>query len=805
MTQVTVLDQDVRATEEFLKRLIGERFPDVDVEDGSAFRDILIKAHAYIVAYVRQEIQTVRLTRNPKFFGLLDDVSRDEAITDYLSRFFLAPGGGTYARGVITLHFRTNDPVTLYGQTRFYKTQSLIYRIDGDGTDVILDANSLTPYVALTGEIVDYRVRVPVVAELPGAVYTIDPGLFSAATRMPSTFIYAENEDRFSTADDGETPTELLARANDALSTRDLNSTPAIKNTMRTLYRNITDIEVVGYGEPEMIRDMYAPDNVNIGVHLGGDVDIYVMTKIQKERTYRATLGAAFTDPRGLIVAFTDPEISDWRVLVRAGQVIRLYNSQANESDRYVIQDVSRTRLYVSKFQPFPKILPAQDRGGEIFEDAAISGGSFLASPTALFTDSDVSKYVVVSGSDVGNDGTYRIVAVSSGVAELDSVALVDEDYTTGLLILVNEDVVDYSIGDNSEADNILSRRRTGVFTNTLQRDGCVLLPAHPIYLIREASTYLPADSDADAVTGRVNFYVQTNAEPQNSTASPLEFRVFDAEPLYANSDQQLRWLEVGPAPEMQGRRGQLLTGSQTFVANDATRAFGADDIGKYMEITKAARVNNRGIYVITTIVNTTSVTLSKVGDGSWTGTSEPFAHWALSDKQRFDGGELRVVYDTVEDFAGMSSVVTAPSRRIQCADLLVRGFYAVYVGFVVRYVLRPGASTDLDDMTARRIMIDYIERYPSTQTMSVSDIVHAVQSAYPQVQVQLPIQISYTLLAPDGRAVPYVTNDFVELSRSKLAQSAPEDRLEAPAAVGVSSRVVMYTSDVSLIQFIKV
>lgn len=805
MTQVTVLDQDARATEEFLKRLISERFPDIDVEDGSAFRDLLIKGQAYIIAYIRQEIQTIRLTRNPKYFDQLDAVSRDEAITDYLSRFFLTPGGGTYARGVVTLHFSSNSAVTLFGSTRFYKTQALVYRIDGDGTDLILDSSDLVPYVALTGEIVDYRVRVPVVAELPGSAYSINAGLFTSTTRMPATFLYADNEASFTVAEDSETPASLLARANDAISTRDLNSEPAIRNTLRSLFRSIREIQVVGYGEPEMIRDMYAPDNYNVGVHLGGDVDVYVMTSIQKEQTYTATVGAAFTDPRPFIVAFMDTDVADWRTIARVGYILKVYNNRTGEPDRYVISDVTRTRLYVSKFQSFPRLLPVLDRDGDTFNDCDIYDGDTLSSPTLALGAGDIGKYVRVSGSAAGNDGIYRVESVTAGVATLDVTTLADEAAASGFIVELLEDVVDYSIGDNAEANNVLSRRRTGVFTNSVQRDGSVLLPPVPVYLIREASIYSPTDPDADPITGRVSFYSQVNTEPQNSTASPLQYQVTNSEPLYANSDQQLMWLDVGPAPERHGRRGQFLTGSTTLRLVDTTASFGADDIGKYIEITKATKANNRGIYIIDSIVDALSVSVSKVGDPGWSGVSEPMATWALSDKRRFDNQDLRVVYDTVEDYAAMSAVLTSSQRRIQCADLLLRGFYAVYVGMIIRYSLRPGASADIDDLTARNVLINYIERYPSTQTMSVSDIVHAVQSAYPQVQVLLPIEITYTLIAPDGRVVPYSTTDYVDLSANKLTQSAPEDRLESAASAGVTPRVVVYTSDVSLLQFVKV
>ena len=83
-----------------------------------------------------------------------------------------------------------------------------------------------------------------------------------------------------------ETNKELYLRINEAVAARDLTTNRGIKTVLPTNFPGtVTEIQPIGMGDPEMMRDILTDFNGNkINLHLGGYTDIHLKTPSLQEK-----------------------------------------------------------------------------------------------------------------------------------------------------------------------------------------------------------------------------------------------------------------------------------------------------------------------------------------------------------------------------------------------------------------------------------------------------------------------------------------------------------------------------------------
>jgi len=510
---------------------------------------------------------------------------------------------------------------------------------------------------------------------------------------------------------------------------------------------------------------------------------------------------------------FRDDTVDDWRDLdIEIGDVLHHQNFDTGEAALYNIRDVTQYYLKASAKQAFPDARPKALRLDENGDQALFVDGvttfatSTIVSASAAgadFTQEDIGKYVRITDSGTLTAiGDYQITAVDEA---LDTATLLPLLVTTilgdnaGVEFYLYEDLVVYSIGDVGPSyGNKVALATTGKFTRDYQEVGRVLLPGEPVYLIREVSVLDPTDPDANALTGRVIFPNRVNVEPSVQAGDNLEYRVEVINELEHQSSRQMAVIDVGFEVEQIGANAAL-NNSNRLTAPGAI--FTANDVGKRIFILDSVLQNNRGEFEIDAFIGPNVVDLIDPNDGGWASVAEIRLSWQLSNKHKYDGKTMRVVYDTIVNFDVVDEFVSQRNRRVICADTLTRGFHPVYLEMELIYRIAEDAIAVPDENEVIAFVSEFINTFPTNDVIHASDVVTAVQSTFEDIgSIRLPLTITYELHAPDGRIIPYVTRDAVSIDQAFLASSDDADRLEDPEALGATDSSVRYLSDETLI-----
>jgi len=807
MPELVISDEDRQSAEAFLTRFLTDLFPDADFSPGAILRDHTIGAVGAVFALLRAEATATRNATSLRTVERLQNADDfDEAVSNLVSNWLVTRRGGRAVRGTVLIHFSETHDGFVPTSTVFTKTSNIRFALDSDAA-VTYQASDLVPRTNAAGEVIDYTLRVPVIAENVGTQYEVGNGPFAGLTRFNRFVLFAENDNPYVGAQDPETSEELLTRLPEAITVRDLNSKRAISAVLKETFSAIDSLTVLGYGDTGMRRDLVQV-TPHIDLHLGGHIDVFINTPLLERRVFNGTVGGIYTDPRSEITLFRDETVDDWTAfLVEAGDILRIRNANAGEAGLYIIEEVSKYFLRVNPRQSLPAVRPTLARSGETFTDGAVTGSDTFSSSAAELSAVDIGRYIRITGSGSGNDGDYRILSYDSGADEVTLSVPSGLTVEAGLTFQILIDVVEYSIGDIGPAyDNKVSPATTGEFTRDYQADGQILLPGEPIYFIHEVSLLDLADPDTDPASGRVQFGDRVNTQPDPDPTAPLEYKVENLVPLEGQSAQHMMVCDVGYAPEFEGTEGNIST-LNTFFAN--ANVFSPSDAGsgKLVRIKNSFQTGTNGDWRIITYNAPDEVVIENAADPSLFPPTEINLEWELVWDTKYNNKTLRVVYDTLSQFDVINTFVEDDNERVACANTLLRGLHPAYLSFEIRYALRDNANAFFDAEVAKLGLINYINAFPADDTIHVSDIVTAFQSQNSAEvgYVELPITVTYDFYAPDGRLITYETTDAVEISRDKLALPDAIDRLEDPRTLGVVDPNVRYLSSIDLITLTQV
>jgi len=800
MADITIDDQDRANAEAFMTAVLTELYPDADFTPGSVTRDHTIGALSALFSVLRGEADDIRRGTSLNLVnGLENPTDFAEAVENIVANWYVTKRDGRPARGSVVIHFSERHSGTIPFSTTFTREAGLRFTLDTT-LNLVYSADELIPTVDTDGQIVDYTLRVPVIAELPGRDYEIEPGTFAFFDKFNRFATFVENDFRFSGATDTETPEELLQRVPEAITVRDLNSDRSIVTVLQEEFAVIDSVVVVGFGDDGMRRDL-ALFSSAIELHLGGYIDAYISTPLLERRTFEGIVGGSFVDAGRALTLFRDPNVLDWRALpIEPGDILRIRNAESSENSLYIIEEVTKYHLRVARQQAFPGLRPIQERDGATLTDGSVTDTDEFTSVSAQFSSNDLGRYIrITSAPTPANEGDYQIISVN---APTNTVTLNTSSLTveTPVEFEIYEGIVEYSVGDFApEYVNKKPPATTGEFTRVFRRDGQVLLPSEPVYRIHDVSVLDPADPDTDPVTQRVQFPNRVNREPESASGSNLEYTLTNTAVQEAQSAYQMFAVDVGYAAEQEGS-GAIFSAGNILTVPGAT--FTANDVGKRIFIPQAVNAVNRGEHLITNVTPPNILTLADPEGGSFTAVAETQLSWVLTNKAKYNGKPCRVTYDTISGFAGIHDFVADRQNRVACANTLVRGDHPVYLSFELRFELLDTFDAFFDIAGAKDELVTFINTFPTDQVLDASDIVTEFrnQHATEVGKVRLPVQINYTLYAPDGRAIPYSTDDVVRVDAALLSSPLAQDRLEAPVNQGVVNRNVRYLTSPDLI-----
>jgi hypothetical protein len=539
----------------------------------------------------------------------------------------------------------------------------------------------------------------------------------------------------------------MLARAETAISTRNMISARSIDATLLDEFADVDSLQVIGYGDPEMTRDLVEENSTRTRIHAGGHADAYLHGTILEAQTTTKTVGTLTTDPRPGYYTFRDATIVDFTTTpdVKVGDILYIHNALSTEQELYVIDQVEANQLYVSRRSQFPRQIPlplATYTGGEV--NNVLGADLVYGHSGYTFLSTDVGRYIQITDSTflpaTDNVGTWKILAVDLGgnyaTVDYPAGAFVNEAAMTWSLIErevagVTHTIVQYTIGDNAPGfDDKISGGvgvplNSGRFTNEIKTTGSVFLPLVPMYDITDVSFADPGGAyGVLSVGGRVTFKTRVNTAPADPAFDPdnLEYRVVCLNPAEAQSAWQIMRLDVG------------YTG--------------------------------------------------------FPGIS-------------FDGESLRVTYDTLSGYDAVWSYMLSSDRRVVCGSVIPKGLHPVYISTNVRYSLAKTATASLDETAAGLALVNHLSTFPIGEDLDTSDISAFLRTTYGVIGYIEPPVINYTLIAPDGRLIYYTTTDKVIIDPTKhLYPTTSMYCLADPMAAGVSVRTIRFVSSASRITF---
>ena len=384
MPEYSISSKDLTDAENFLVEFQSESVPEANLEKGGAVRDILIKGFAALYAFLRGEIDQVSARQSLLKIqeSLTDEDDISDAVDEILSNWFLSRKAGTKASLTARLHFTEKRAQAIPAEAIFWRTNSTMFVVDTTEDAYVISESQLFPTFDSTGTLQDYIVEVPLRAVNAGTGYNIDPGRFvrvEAPGGLPY-FSYAENTEASSGGTSVESTEEMVARADTAISVRNLINNRSCDSTLQELYPTITETLTIGMGEPEQIRDRRTEIAASLQINIGGCYDTYVtlpLTTVEEN----LTVGGYFTRPDNLITIFRDPELTydQGRTFtslgVQAGHVLYLRNGFTGLPRGFQIVGVRDHELEVSGNTPFPLASDEESTNAVLYSIGWLSPG----------------------------------------------------------------------------------------------------------------------------------------------------------------------------------------------------------------------------------------------------------------------------------------------------------------------------------------------------------------------------------------------------------------------------------------------
>lgn len=706
--EIKISQTDITDAENFLETYLTERVTEGNFQDGSALKDLAIKAITVVYAFLRNEAELISIRQSLARIqedlvdldtGDSEDPDISQAVDEILSNWFIGRKGGQLSRTTGYLHFTQKATINIRKDTRFWRTSTLAFYVDSEADPYVISESALMPQFDSRGRLIDYIGTAPLVAALVGKNYDQPPGRFvrvEAPGGLPY-FTYAEHRETASGGDGVETTEDLLDRANTAISVRNLINNRSVDVRLQDQYPDIGETLTIGMGEPEMVRDRRTEIASHLRLHIGGHYDTYLELSLNRIEE-NGTVGGYFPRPDNVVNVFRDPQLTYdlgatfTSLGVEAGHVLFIQSGIVGVPRGFQIVDVTDHELFVSEYTAFPQ---ASDE---------------LLSNSVVYTIGWLAPSYDQLDFDPGPGTLYVRTATKSALPAYAHIPAGTSRH--------------------------------------INRPGCIVLSGNPVQDILSVEVTDPNSADStfiDPSTGTLKFPIRVNGPPIEGS-------------ILGTSQYQI---EVVNPEKSQSAEG---------------------------------------------------VTLVRVG--------------YLTNITKFDGRNLKVVYQSLQSFRSIHEYVTGVNERVVSANYLVRARHPVWIGATIPYRLKPTATDTLPESEAAETLATHINDFDPNDDLDMSDIATHLREMYGVVGTVFPFEIDYYLESPDGQIIEYRTTDIVSIFINgssgvtlenggdiivpSAMQAQGYTKVETPEELrtyydlyGVTDRTVKYRSRKELISFV--
>ena len=230
--------------DEYLLSVLSEEYPSLELQEGDVIVDLLIKPLRLILEPIKTELALLKKRQSTAY---TDSLTLEDA-EDLAANFFVTRKRGSRARGVVRILLTQPTFLTISDQVRFSTADGLrFYPLRQEFI------NAETTALQQIGDL--YYVDIGVIAELEGEEYNIPASSITITEGIPN-FVNATNPFAFEQGSHSETKSELLSRTEESLTERSLTSRKGITARIHDEFDEIRSVSIVGYGDPEMERDV---------------------------------------------------------------------------------------------------------------------------------------------------------------------------------------------------------------------------------------------------------------------------------------------------------------------------------------------------------------------------------------------------------------------------------------------------------------------------------------------------------------------------------------------------------------------
>lgn len=408
MASPTINDLDpavVAQNEAFLVTFLQEQYPSLDLSEGRVLRNLLIRPAAQFyslnqlnITNLQDSMSIVAIEANP---ALADPALVDAVLSNYrITRF-----PGALSTGQITIVI-ANFITTPVQSGTIFTANGFTYQTTRSYVGVVDPAAVTSGQQFLIVQRPDglFAFTIPVVATAVGTLYNARQG-----TRFTSAPVIAGVIDLFATADffgglDQETNQDLIDRFKLALSPAVFSGRANINSLLVSLFDGLQATSIIGFGDPEMLRDRHNLFNISTG----GKADIYA-------RTAMLPVGVQLTKVATLI----DADKQTWQFGIGRDDAPGFYtidsilplNSTPDQGSFEIVSDVRGLDLTSTDDAFVPQI-------------ANVVEGAYSRYQTAVvqFTDPNTDTTGLVAGT---SQQSYQVtVRAMPNIADLQDIAV---------------------------------------------------------------------------------------------------------------------------------------------------------------------------------------------------------------------------------------------------------------------------------------------------------------------------------------------------------------------------------------------
>ncbi len=229
----------------FINDRLVQAFPELATREGDAITDLLNKPASLLWEPIVREI--VRVRRNLSFN---DPSTLTEQEADALgANFFSERRKGEFARGIGRIFFSSPQNVSISPVNFFTSKGGLVFF-----PSEIQSIRTAEMVINLSAEGL-YFFDVNAIAEAPGSKYRIGPNELVSIANVPAA-VRVQNLRRFGFGEDQEGAQEFIDRVRQELSERSLVTLRGIAAKLLNNFPEISRLNVVGFNDPEMQRDV---------------------------------------------------------------------------------------------------------------------------------------------------------------------------------------------------------------------------------------------------------------------------------------------------------------------------------------------------------------------------------------------------------------------------------------------------------------------------------------------------------------------------------------------------------------------